>query len=601
VEDVSPRNRSPTGAAQESASNSGEPDRGAAAASDQRLPGEPLELESDAAEDGAAFPWWHAAEVPAPRTDDGWGVDEPEQVEEPSFEPLATWPAGVPHPRRSAALKPLPSDVLTAIPDAPPPARLRRHVGSSPEAPSQPRLAAAESAPRQLVPGPGDDILILDTPVAPGPSPELPFRTLRAVAIVGAAPVPALALASAAARPARTFWLRAVSAILASIVLCSLGAIYAVGYLGLGADLKAALVRYAVLPGAATAGDSSRPASGGGAAGLAPPSAIVAIPPASVALDTATSPAVIAASSALTGSKAPDPPPFPETLAPPRPVADSPPLPPPAALSGVRPARPVYSTRASRPENRPPAVPSEPASTLPRPEDPADDAGRSALPASSASAVPPPPPPAILPVPETAPVRLARNADVSVAATPPPRLAADETAPPMPPPAAPLRQAPPAPAVPAPVAPPASEPSAPRLEALAPTVAPDPRPALARALLAAPALPADAQPAAQQRATAVEAAAAQIDPAILARRGRELLAAGEIAAARRFFERAAEAGNAPAATGAGRTYDPLYLRQAARGLRGDPEKAAEWYRKAVARGDGEAGILLMRLLAAQTP
>jgi TPR repeat protein len=118
-------------------------------------------------------------------------------------------------------------------------------------------------------------------------------------------------------------------------------------------------------------------------------------------------------------------------------------------------------------------------------------------------------------------------------------------------------------------------------------------------LPSASALPSDARP--SDRATAVGAVAAEIDPAVLARRGQELLAVGDIVAARRFFERAAEAGNAPAATGAGRTYDPLYLRQVARGLRGDPDKAADWYLKAVALGDSEAGVLLMRLLAARTP
>lgn len=132
-----------------------------------------------------------------------------------------------------------------------------------------------------------------------------------------------------------------------------------------------------------------------------------------------------------------------------------------------------------------------------------------------------------------------------------------------------------------------------------PTAAPKSRPMIVLPLPSASALPSDARP--SDRATAVGAVAAEIDPAVLARRGQELLAVGDIVAARRFFERAAEAGNAPAATGAGRTYDPLYLRQVARGLRGDPDKAADWYLKAVALGDSEAGVLLMRLLAARTP
>ena len=41
-------------------------------------------------------------------------------------------------------------------------------------------------------------------------------------------------------------------------------------------------------------------------------------------------------------------------------------------------------------------------------------------------------------------------------------------------------------------------------------------------------------------------------------RGRQMLATGDIVAARLFFERAAEAGNAAAAAEAGKTYDPLF-------------------------------------------
>jgi hypothetical protein len=575
VENVSPRNRSTTGA-EGSASASAVPDPGVATASIQRPSSESLELASDAAEEVEAFPWWHPAEPHGPPADDGSGMDEPEQIEEPSFEPLTAAPARAPQPRRPDALKPLPSAVLTVIPDAPPPGHPRRNLHSSLGAQSQLWRAVAEPASPGPAPRSGDDVLLLDVPVA--------RRS------------------------------RAVSAVLISIVVCGVGAIYAVGYLGLGADLKAILERDAVSQSTASAGASSRSASEGEDAAQTPPSVIVAIPRAPAAPDGATSPAAIAASSTPAGSKAPDPPPLPETLAPPRAVADSPPLPSAARPSGAPPARPLHSTRAPRPENYSPTARLEPASTLPRPEDPADVAGRSAPTASSPSAVPPAPPPAVLPVSETAPVRIARGGEVPVAAASPPRLAADETAPPVPPrPALALRETSPALVVAAPAALPTSELPAPRVEALAPpaaapavdrlppTAAPDLRPTLAPALPAAPALSPDALPAAPDRASNVKAAAAEIDPAVLVRRGRELLAAGDIAAARRFFERAAEAGNAPAATGAGRTYDPLYLRQAARGLRGDPQKAADWYRKAVALGDGEAGVLLMRLLAARMP
>jgi TPR repeat protein len=74
------------------------------------------------------------------------------------------------------------------------------------------------------------------------------------------------------------------------------------------------------------------------------------------------------------------------------------------------------------------------------------------------------------------------------------------------------------------------------------------------------------------------------DPALLAgllRRGDALLALGDVSGARRFYERAAEAGSAAGARAAGRTHDPAVLAGlGARGIRPDPEAAAEWYRRA---------------------
>ena len=65
-----------------------------------------------------------------------------------------------------------------------------------------------------------------------------------------------------------------------------------------------------------------------------------------------------------------------------------------------------------------------------------------------------------------------------------------------------------------------------------------------------------------------------------------------------FFERAAEQGNAAAATAAGKTYDPLYLEEAhVRGIRGDPVAAARWYRRASAAGDKEADLRMQKLIA----
>ena len=85
--------------------------------------------------------------------------------------------------------------------------------------------------------------------------------------------------------------------------------------------------------------------------------------------------------------------------------------------------------------------------------------------------------------------------------------------------------------------------------------------------------------------------------AALVRRGDTMLAIGDISAARLLYQRAAST-SGQAATAAGKTYDPAFLAQiGARGIRPDPAAAAEWYRKALALGDGEADQLLRRLPA----
>jgi type II secretory pathway predicted ATPase ExeA len=80
--------------------------------------------------------------------------------------------------------------------------------------------------------------------------------------------------------------------------------------------------------------------------------------------------------------------------------------------------------------------------------------------------------------------------------------------------------------------------------------------------------------------------------AALLKRGAESLDLGDIAAARLLFERAAEAGNATAATALGKTYDPNFNTTA---NTRDPARAADWYRKAIALGDPKASDLLKRL------
>jgi type II secretory pathway predicted ATPase ExeA len=86
---------------------------------------------------------------------------------------------------------------------------------------------------------------------------------------------------------------------------------------------------------------------------------------------------------------------------------------------------------------------------------------------------------------------------------------------------------------------------------------------------------------------------------MLMNRGHDMLAIGDISAARLLYERAAAAGDPRAATAAGKTYDPLFLKEiAARGVRPRPDRAAEWYGQADAAGDAEAGARLKRLISA---
>jgi hypothetical protein len=119
--------------------------------------------------------------------------------------------------------------------------------------------------------------------------------------------------------------------------------------------------------------------------------------------------------------------------------------------------------------------------------------------------------------------------------------------------------------------------------------------------------PADAPAAVAESSTAPVAAAPPEAPAAslspdeiesLIVRGDQLLATGDIVAARLFFQRAAEQGSGPAATEVGKTFDPLFLEQAhVRGIRGDAAAAADWYRKAAAAGDHQGQTRLDRLLA----
>ena len=109
-----------------------------------------------------------------------------------------------------------------------------------------------------------------------------------------------------------------------------------------------------------------------------------------------------------------------------------------------------------------------------------------------------------------------------------------------------------------------------------------------------------ARPAHDAPARVLLAAAADSPQEIaqLMARGDELLATGDLAAARLCYRRAADDGYAKAATALGTTYDPLYFRKwNIRGTRPEPLTAAEWYRKAAALGDGAATAKLRERVA----
>ncbi|HXP30378.1 MAG TPA: hypothetical protein VN832_04755 [Stellaceae bacterium] len=147
--------------------------------------------------------------------------------------------------------------------------------------------------------------------------------------------------------------------------------------------------------------------------------------------------------------------------------------------------------------------------------------------------------------------------------------------------------------------PPASDFAAPTATAPTPTAAaPAPTaavPAPSAALKTAPAEPAPSNPAASTTTTVETLADTEITA--LLDRGDALVAVGDIVSARLFYERAATAGNARAALLEGQTFDPAYLsRIGVRGVRGDPDQAATWYRRARDLGDPSAESRLNNLV-----
>jgi hypothetical protein len=95
------------------------------------------------------------------------------------------------------------------------------------------------------------------------------------------------------------------------------------------------------------------------------------------------------------------------------------------------------------------------------------------------------------------------------------------------------------------------------------------------------------EPATQPGADAPRVSATEI--AALMARGDAFLAAGDIASARLFFERAADSGDGRAAMRMAITYDGAFLDRAGlRSLGNDPERAATWYRRARELDEGKA-------------
>ena len=81
----------------------------------------------------------------------------------------------------------------------------------------------------------------------------------------------------------------------------------------------------------------------------------------------------------------------------------------------------------------------------------------------------------------------------------------------------------------------------------------------------------------------------QEEIAVLLKRGKDLIANGDLAAARLVLRRAADANDAEAALALGATYDPLVLRALkVYGFKADPVMARVWYEKARELGSAAA-------------
>jgi len=100
----------------------------------------------------------------------------------------------------------------------------------------------------------------------------------------------------------------------------------------------------------------------------------------------------------------------------------------------------------------------------------------------------------------------------------------------------------------------------------------------------------------QEPATTDKPKLSASDVAALLARGDDFLRTGDIASARLFYERCAEAGDSGSALRLGETFDPVFLDRAHLPVAsGDMDKAVFWYRRASDLGSGEAHALLKHL------
>jgi uncharacterized membrane protein YfcA len=84
----------------------------------------------------------------------------------------------------------------------------------------------------------------------------------------------------------------------------------------------------------------------------------------------------------------------------------------------------------------------------------------------------------------------------------------------------------------------------------------------------------------------------RLSAAALVTRGDGFLSNGDVVSARLFYERAAGAGDGPAALRLGETFDPAFLEKShLRHVQGNSDTALSWYRRARDLGVGEAEIL----------